>query len=104
MRPEPSAEAKEAYEKARAAFEAGNIDTLERKALSEHLVAIANHATGDDAIQARDTIQAITLNHLILQRHVDELERRNTRLQIAVICLAVAAVIGTFVQVWVALR
>ena len=103
MHTEPSAERIAAYERALAAFAAGSIETLESKTLSSHLVAIANHATGDDAVQARDIIQAITLNHLILQRHVDELERRDRRVQRIVIALAGASLIGTAVQVGMAL-
>lgn len=92
------------YVTAITAFKRGTLHTLSRPELSAYLVAIANHSTGDDAVQSRDTIQAITLNHIILQFHVDELEKRNIRVRRAVICLTIASLLCSLVQIIVTLR
>lgn len=105
----PTIEMQQAYEKAvgvfaDGVFADGEIETLDRKTVGVHLIAIANNVTGDDAVQSRDMIQAITLNHLVLQRFVNELEQRTARMQNFVLWLTIASVIGTFVQVWLAFR
>ena len=90
------------YQEALKAFDTGGVVDASRTDLQRYLVAIARNATGDDAVQARDTIQALTLNHLVLQRHIDSLERKNTVTQRLVIGLTIASLAGTVVQAWLA--
>jgi hypothetical protein len=92
------------YQEALKAFAAGTIVDASRTDLQRYLVAIACNATGDDAVQARDTIQALTLNHLVLQRHIDTLDRKNKVTQRLVIGLTVASLAGTVVQSWLAYK
>ena len=49
-------------------------------------------------------VQAITLNHLILQHHIDGLEKRTGKMQLLVIALTIASLIGTGVQCWLAYK
>ncbi|MCE2969074.1 MAG: hypothetical protein LW847_02395 [Burkholderiales bacterium] len=92
------------YESAQAAFCDGSVVTAPREHLQRYLLAISRNATFDDAIQSRDNVQVVTLNHLILQRHIDELERRSKWLQWLVVVLTVASLFGTVVQSWLAYR
>jgi hypothetical protein len=85
-------------------FESGSIIDANRETLQRHLLTISQNATGDDAIQARDIVQALTINHLILQRHIDGLERRSNRTQNVVILLTVASLLGTGIQSWFSYR
>jgi len=92
------------YQAALKEFSSGEIVNADRTTLQGHLIAIAQNVTGDDGVQARDTVQALTINHLILQRHIDELERRGSKTQKIIIALTVASLIGTAMQCWLAYR
>ncbi len=84
------------------AFESGTLIKADRETLQTYITTIAMNATGDDAIQARDIVQALTINHLILQRHIDELERKNNTTQNWIIILTIFSVLGTGMQCWLA--
>jgi hypothetical protein len=86
------------YQDALEAFSSGAVTSAKLKTLQDYLIAIAHNATGDDAVQSRDMVQAMTLNHLILQHHISGIERRNSRMQCLVIALAFASLAGTGVQ------
>ena len=92
------------YEATNAAFVSGSVAAADRQSLQAYLLAISQNVTGDDAVQSRDIVQALTLNHLILQRHIDELERRGGRTQKLVIALTIASLLGTAVQCWLAYK
>ena len=93
-----------AYQAALSAFESGTIADSSRAELQTYLLAISLNVTGDDAVQARDIAQVLTLNHLVLQRHIDELERRNKFTQYLVVALTVASLAGTVAQAWLAYK
>jgi hypothetical protein len=90
------------YQAAQAAFDKGTITNADRVTLQEYLEAIAQNVTLNDGFQSRDIVQALTINHLILQRHIDELERRGRCTQFLVIALTVASLVGTGFQCWIA--
>ena len=92
------------YQEAQRAFGDGSVFGASRTTLQRYLLAIAINATGDDAIQARDTAQSATVNHLILQRHIDDLDAKAKFTQWLVIALTVASLGGTVVQSWLAYR
>ncbi len=92
----------EEYNAVISAFESGTVIKADRETLQTYITTIAMNATGDDSIQARDTVQALTINHLILQRHIDELERKNNTTQRLVIILTIFSVLGTGLQCWLA--
>lgn len=86
------------------AFETGSITDADRKMLQTYIIAISQHVTSNDGVQARDIVQALTINHLILQRHIDGLERRSSRTQALVIALTIASLVGTAAQCWLAYK
>ena len=90
----------EAWEAAGKAFEDGSIESCGNATMRAHLLALSNQQIYNDSIQHRDVIRAITLNHILLQRHINDLDRQNTKTQRWVIALAVASLIGTAVQVY----
>ena len=91
----------EDYQATLNAFADGSISSKTPMQLQASLLAIAMNSTGDDGVQARDIIQALTINHILLQQHIDALERRSAKMQRWVIALAVAAIISPAAQyVW----
>jgi hypothetical protein len=78
----------------------GKIKTKTPEELQDYLIALSNHATGDDAIQSRDIIQGITINHILLQHHIDDLNKKNSVIQFLVIALTIASLFGTVFQTW----
>lgn len=94
----------EQWQAAGKAFEDGSIESCDNATMRAHLLAISNQPIINDAIQHRDVIRGITLNHILLQRHINDLDRQNTKTQRWVIALAVASLIGTAVQVYYAVN
>ena len=94
----------EQWEAANKAFESGAIEKCTDAELRAHLLSLANQSIQNASIQHRDVIRGLTLNHLILQRHIDRLDRQNTRTQCWFMALAVASLIGTAAQVYYAVR
>jgi hypothetical protein len=92
------------YREAQESFETNAVAQASRRDLQRYLLAISQNVTGDDAVQARDIVQALTLNHLILQRHSDELQRRGQTTQRLVIALTIASLLGTAIQSWFAYK
>jgi len=90
----------EQWEAASKAFENGSIESCDNATMRAHLLALSNQQIHNDSIQHRDVIRGITLNHILLQRHINDLDRQNTKTQRWVIALAVASLIGTAVQVY----
>lgn len=94
----------EQWEAASKAFESGTIEQCSNAELRAHLLALSNQSIHNASIQHRDVIRGITLNHLILQHHIDRLDCQNTKTQRWFMALAVASLIGTAVQVYYAVR
>jgi hypothetical protein len=92
------------YLEALKAFENGNIYKAKKYELQKYLCAIAQNATGDDAIQSRDIVQSLTINHLLLQQHINELERKGRVTQRIVIALTIATLIFGLPQLWYAYK
>ena len=92
----------EAWEEAGKAFESGNLESCDDAALRRYLQAISNQQIVNGSIQHRDIVRGITLNHMLLQRHIDRLDRQNTKTQRWVMALAFASLVGTVAQVYYA--
>ena len=88
------------YKEVQSAFGDGSFSQADQDTLRRYISAIAKNATGDDAVQSRDIVQALTINHLSLQRHIEGMEARNKRTQIFVVVLALASLLGTAGQAW----
>ena len=89
----------ENYEAAHSAFRSGEVLTQDNEKLIAHLYGLSNQNNINEGTQHRDIIRGITINHILLQRHIDGLNKQNTKIQRWVIALAVAALISSVVQI-----
>lgn len=87
------------YQPMEDAFRDGVIASETSDVLQKHLLALSNQVIRSDAVQHRDIILGITINHILLQRHIDGLNKQNSKTEKLVIALTVASLIGTGVQV-----
>ena len=92
----------EAHQAVSDAFANGSISSADTKTLKAHLLALANQDVANNTIQHREMIRGMTINNLLLQRHIDHIDRQNTRTQWLVILLAAASLVGTGVQIYLA--
>lgn len=101
----------ERYEQAHAAFLRGSVQDESDEQLLLHLSGLANQNNINSGTQHRDIIRGLTINNILLKRHLDRLQQhitllnqQNARTQILVMALTIAALIGTVAQVWYAHR
>jgi hypothetical protein len=94
----------EDWEKANASFMDGTLLSCDTPTLQKHLLALSNQQIRNETIQHRDVIRGLTINHILLQRHIDSLNEQNAKTERWVIALAVAALIAAVVQTTVAIR
>lgn len=92
------------WDEAGRAFRNGAIWLSDQESLMRHLMAIANQQITNPTIQHRDIIRGICINHMLLQKHIDDLDRKNTTLQRLVLALAFASFVTSVVQIVVALK
>jgi hypothetical protein len=97
------AEMDASYLRIKGAFGSQAIASFSDKELVEALIVLAANRTGDDSVYVQDGIQAMSINHLILQRTISGIERRSNWTTWIVIVLAVVSVIASIVQIWVSL-
>jgi len=88
------------YELAHAAFEGGHVDGATDAELREWLLGLANQPVRNETTQHRDIIRGLTINNLIMQRHIDKLDGQNRLTQWLVIALTVVATITGVVQTY----
>lgn len=89
----------ERYEKAHDAFSTGSVLTDSNEKLVEYLSGLSNQNNVNTGTQHRDIIRGITINHILLQRHIDALNKQNAKTQMLVIVLAIAALLSSVVQI-----
>jgi hypothetical protein len=94
----------ENYDGAHAAFISGAVLTDSNEKLITHLHGLTNQNNTNTGTQHRDIIRGLTINHILLQRHIDGLNRLNNRTQNFVIALTLASLFGTGAQVWYAAK
>jgi hypothetical protein len=101
----------ERYEEAHAAFLRGSVQDESDEQLLLHLSGLANQNNTNTGTQHRDIIRGLTINNILLKRHLDRLQQhisrlneQNARTQVLVIALTIASLVGTAVQVWYAYR
>ena len=93
------------YESANTAFRMGKVLTDGNEKLLEHLSGLSNLTNTNTGTQHRDIIRGITINHILLQRHIEALQThisaldaKNTTLQKWVAALAFAALVAGAAQ------
>lgn len=101
----------ERYEDAHTAFLRGSVQDESDEQLLLHLSGLANQNNTNTGTQHRDIIRGLTINNILLKRHLEKLQQhitslneQNARTQILVMLLTVASLIGTAAQVWYAYR
>lgn len=92
------------YESADQAFRTKAVLSQDNETLLTHLHGLSNQNNTNTGTQHRDIIRGITLNHILLQRHIDRLDKQNTKTQRLVIALTVAALLSGIPQIWLAYR
>lgn len=99
------------YETAHDSFLRDQVRHESDEKLLEHLYGLSNQNNTNQGTQHRDIIRGLTINTILLQRHLDRLQdhigllnRQNSNTQKLVIALTVASLIGTVAQVWYAYR
>lgn len=100
----------EDYEAADKAFRTKAILSQDSEVLLAHLNGLSNQNNTNTGTQHRDIIRGITINNILLQRHINSLQShitsldaKNSKLQWWVMALAIAALVGTVVQTITAL-
>ena len=67
---------------AKNAFRTGSVMNDDKEKLLEHLSGLSNQDHIHETMQHQDIIQGITINHLLLQKHIDSLERKSVSMQV----------------------
>ena len=86
------------------AFDSGNAFSATPEKLVYYLKSLAIEDVPNTTVQHRQIIRAMVINHLQLIRLIEDLDRRNTKVTITLILIAVASLVASGVQVWAALR
>ena len=101
----------ERYEDAHAAFMRGDVLNAPDEQLLAYLSGLSNQNNTNTGTQHRDIIRGLTINNILLKRHLDGLQRhitllnrQNSQTQKVVIALTIASLLGTAAQIWYAYR
>jgi signal transduction protein with GAF and PtsI domain len=99
------------YEEADAAFRADDLQARNDDQLLMYLSGLSNQNNTNTGTQHRDIIRGLTINNILLKRHIDKLQShisslnaQNSRTQILVMALTIASLFGTGLQSWYAYR
>lgn len=95
---------KHQYQPVENAFRDGKIEEQSDDTLSSFLIALSNEVILNENVRHRDIIRGVTINHLLMKRHIDRLNRQNSRTQKLVISLTIAALIVGIPQIWFAYK
>lgn len=97
----------EKYEEAHTAFRTGSVLTDSNDKLLMYLSGLSNQNNINEGTQHRDIIRGLTINNILLQRHIEklqahitELDKKNSLTTMADVALTVASLIGTGFQTW----
>lgn len=94
----------ERYQPVEDSFREGRIESEDSATLGKYLLALSNQPIHNELIRHRDIIRGITINHILLQRHIADLDKKNATTQMLVIALTVASVLTGALQIWYAWR
>lgn len=101
----------ERYEDAHEVFIRGDVESQTNEQLLTHLSGLANQNNINSGTQHRDIIRGLTINNVLLKRHLDKLQQhisqlnlQNSLTQYFVIALTIASLVGTSAQIWYAYR
>jgi hypothetical protein len=92
------------YQPVEDSFREGRIESEDSATLGAYLHALSNQPVHNELVRHRDIIRGITINHILLQRHIADLDKKNATTQKLVIVLTVASVLTGALQIWYAAR
>ncbi|WP_343626170.1 hypothetical protein [Roseateles puraquae] len=92
------------YQPVEDAFREGRVNAEDTATLNAYLMALSNQSIPNDGVRHRDIIRGLTINHILMQRHIAELDRKNSFTQRLVLALTVASLLVGGIQIWYALR
>lgn len=85
-----------------AQFAKGGVLTASDEKLQEYLMSLSSGHVENDMVRHREIIRALTINHIQMKRHIDNLNAQSNKTQRWVMALAIASLIGTLAQVYYA--
>jgi hypothetical protein len=85
------------------AFENRTVLVDPDETLLNYLQTLGTGYVQNPMVQHREIIRAITINHILLQRFVDRLDAKNSKLSKYVIYLTVVATLAAVAQIAIAL-
>lgn len=69
------------YQLVEDAFSNGQVESQDSDTLKKYLLALSNQPIHNELVRHRDIIRGITINHLLLQRHIETLNQQNSKTQ-----------------------
>ena len=85
-------------------FRNGTILIAKDEKLQEYLRSLCSEDIPNDRVRHRETIRALTINHIQMQRHIDNLNRKNTWLQIVIIVLTIIFLFTAVIQIYTTVK
>lgn len=82
------------YQPVEDAFRDGKINEQGYENLSSFLIALSNEVIPNENVRHRDIIRGLTINHILLQCHIDSLNKQNSKTQRWFMVFAVISAIG----------
>jgi hypothetical protein len=82
------------YQPVEDAFSNGQVESQDSETLKKYLLALSNQPIHNELVRHRDIIRGLTINHLLLQRHIETLNQQNSKTQRWFMVFAVIAAIG----------
>lgn len=88
------------YQSVENSFRDGTIEAKDSETLGRFLLSLANQELPYEFVRHRDIIRGFTINHILLQRHIAALDKKNARTTALVVVLTIASLFGTVSQTW----
>lgn len=89
----------EQYQEVEDSFSNWDIANLPASKLQDYLIILANQPVHNEMVRHREIIRGITINNILMQKHIESLERKNRLMTWAVGALTIASLIATLVQI-----
>lgn len=84
-------------------FDSDRVLTASEPDLLIMLKQICSEPVHNDLVRHREIVRGLTINHILMKRHIDTLNNQNATTQRWVMVLALIATVGTLAQVYLSL-
>lgn len=88
----------------RAVFESGDILSVPDDKMQLYISSLCLEPVNNEGMRHAKIIQALTINHIQIKRHIDRLNRQNTILQIIIIVLTGIVLVTATVQTYTTIK